>query len=86
MKFPSFFSSYFPLFWIRSNFAVLYQGLFKEKFRTAHIGILRRQRVFDWGGGGGRRIFYLHIGDRIMVWLGGRIGERPDKLDFGCES
>ena len=27
-----------------------------------------------------------YIGDRIMVWLGGRIGERPDKLDFGCGS
>jgi hypothetical protein len=37
--------------------------------------------VFDWGD---RRIFYLHIGDRIMVWLGGRITERPDKLDSGC--
>jgi hypothetical protein len=31
-------------------------------------------------------IFYLHIGDRIMVRLGERIGERPDKLDFGCGS
>jgi hypothetical protein len=35
--------------------------------KPAHIGMLRRQQVFDWGGGGGRRIFYLHIGDRIMV-------------------
>jgi hypothetical protein len=27
-------------------------------------------------------IFYLHIGDRIMVWLGGRIGKKADKLDL----
>jgi hypothetical protein len=27
-------------------------------------------------GGGGERIFYLHISDRIMVWLGGRIWVR----------
>ena len=26
--------------------------------------------MFDWGGGS--KDFYLHIGDRIMVWLGGR--------------
>ena len=43
--------------------------------------------MFDWGGGGVEGFFYLHIGDRIMVWLhGGRIGERPDQLDFGCGS
>jgi hypothetical protein len=40
--------------------------------------------VFDWEGGSND--FYLLIGDRIMVWLGGRIGERPDKLDFGFGS
>jgi hypothetical protein len=27
--------------------------------------------VFDWGVGD-RMILYLHIGDKIMVWLGGR--------------
>jgi hypothetical protein len=36
--------------------------------------------VFDWGGG--RKNFDLHIGDRIMVWLGGRIGKRADKHDL----
>jgi hypothetical protein len=38
--------------------------------------------VFDWEAAGVEGFFYLHIDDRIMVWLGGRIGERPDKLDF----
>ena len=28
--------------------------------------------MFDRGEGGGRRIFYLQISDRIMVWLGGQ--------------
>ena len=38
--------------------------------------------MFDWGGGGVEG----NIGDRIIVCLGGRIGERPDKFDFGCGS
>jgi hypothetical protein len=42
--------------------------------------MIRRQRVFDWGVGGGRRIFHLYIGDRKMVWLRGRIGERVREL------
>ena len=32
--------------------------------------------------GGGSKDFYPHIGDRIMVWLGGRIGKRADKHDL----
>ena len=34
------------------------------------------------GGVGGRRIIYLHIGDRIMVWLGWKIGERQRQTRF----
>jgi hypothetical protein len=41
--------------------------------------------VFDLGGGS-KDFLSAYIGDRIMVWLGGRIGERPGKLDFGCGS
>ena len=36
--------------------------------------------------GGGRMIFYLHIGDRIMVWLGGRIGKKGRQTRFGAEA
>ena len=48
--------------------------------------MLRRQRVFTGGGGGGVERRSAYTGVRIMVWLGRRIGERPDKLDFGCGS
>ena len=55
--------------------------------------------MFDWGGegrggegrggegrGGEGRGGVEGFFTCIMVWLGGRIGERPDKLDFGCGS
>jgi hypothetical protein len=52
-----------------------------------HRDVTKATGVFlGRGGRGGRRIFYLDIGDSIIVWVGGRIGERSDKLDFGCGS
>ena len=51
-----------------------------EKFKTAHIGMLRRIRCLTGGGGGVQRIFYLDLifnvkscnYGGIKVWLGGR--------------
>jgi hypothetical protein len=55
----------------------------KYVFEEYYLAMIYFRVYFNWGV---RRIYYLHIGYRIMVWLGGRIGERPDKLDFGWGS